>query len=67
MLLRAYRDGTVPLDMEGWFATGDAGVLDGEGRLQIKGRLSDMIITGGENVWPIAVERILRQHPGVAR
>ena len=66
MLLRAYRDGTVPLDEAGWFATGDAGVIDGEGKLHIKGRLSDMIITGGENVWPAAVERILRQHPGVA-
>jgi len=65
MLLRAYRDGTVPVDREGWFPTGDVGELDGECRLQIKGRLSDMIITGGENVWPIAVERILRQHPGV--
>ncbi len=66
MLLRAYRDGTVPLDEAGWFATGDAGAIDGEGKLHVKGRLSDMIITGGENVWPAAVERILRQHPGVA-
>jgi o-succinylbenzoate---CoA ligase len=66
MLLRTYRDGAVPLDEEGWFPTGDAGVIDGEGKLHINGRLSDMIITGGENVWPVAVERILRQHPGVA-
>jgi O-succinylbenzoic acid--CoA ligase len=66
MLLRAYRDGTVPLDENGWFATGDVGALDGTGRLQVKGRLSDLIITGGENVWPAAVEQILRQHPGVA-
>ena len=65
MLMRAYRDGTVPFDAEGWFRTGDVGELDGQGRLQIRGRLSDMIITGGENVWPIAVERILRQHPAV--
>ncbi len=66
MLLRAYRDGTEPLDGDGWFATGDAGVIDESGRLQIKGRISDMIITGGENVWPSAVEHIIRQHPGVA-
>ena len=66
MLLRAYRDGTAPLDRDGWFATGDAGVIDETGRLQIKGRISDMIITGGENVWPSAVEHIIRQHPGVA-
>ncbi len=65
MLLRAYRDGTVPLDGDGWFRTGDVGELDGDGRLRIHGRLSEMIITGGENVWPVAVERILRQHPGV--
>ena len=66
MLLRAYRDGTEPFDRDGWFATGDAGVIDETGRLQIKGRISDMIITGGENVWPSAVEHIIRQHPGVA-
>jgi o-succinylbenzoate---CoA ligase len=66
MLLRAYRDGTVPFDPDGWFATGDAGSLDSAGKLQINGRLSDLIITGGENVWPAAVEPILRQHPGVA-
>jgi o-succinylbenzoate---CoA ligase len=66
MLLRAYRDGTVPLDEHGWFATDDAGFIDAAGKLQISGRLSDLIITGGENVWPAAVEPILRQHPGVA-
>ncbi|MGH9106132.1 MAG: class I adenylate-forming enzyme family protein [Acidimicrobiales bacterium] len=66
MLLSAYRDGTVPLDRQGWFATGDAGHLDGEGRLVVEGRLSDLVITGGENVWPAAVESVLRQHPGVA-
>ena len=66
MLLRAYRDSTVPLDGDGWFATGDAGYLDGQGRLQVTGRLSDMIITGGENVWPALVERVLSRHPAVA-
>ncbi|MDQ1400989.1 MAG: o-succinylbenzoate---CoA ligase [Acidimicrobiaceae bacterium] len=66
MLLRAYRDGTVPLDAEGWFATGDAGAVGSDGRLVIRGRLSDLIISGGENVWPAAVEAILRCHPGVA-
>jgi o-succinylbenzoate---CoA ligase len=66
MLLRTYRDGTVPVDRDGWFATGDSGYLNSDGRLQIEGRLSDMIITGGENVWPAAVERVLSQHPGIA-
>jgi O-succinylbenzoic acid--CoA ligase len=66
MLLRTYRDGTVPLDKHGWLATGDAGAIIEFGRLQINGRISDLIITGGENVWPAAVEHILRRHPGVA-
>ena len=66
MLLRAYRDGTVPFDADGWFATGDGGRFGADGKLEVSGRLSDMIITGGENVWPAAVERILAQHPGVS-
>jgi O-succinylbenzoic acid--CoA ligase len=66
MLMRAYRDGTVPFDADGWFATGDGGHFGGGGRLEVSGRLSEMIITGGENVWPVAVERILAQHPGVS-
>ena len=64
--MRAYRDGTVPFDADGWFATGDGGHFGGGGRLEVSGRLSEMIITGGENVWPVAVERILAQHPGVS-
>jgi len=71
MLLRAYRDqvspiGTAALDPDGWFSTGDAGELDGHGNLMLRGRLGDLIITGGENVWPAPVERALAAHPGVA-
>jgi o-succinylbenzoate---CoA ligase len=66
MLLRAYRDGTEPLDAGGWLATGDAGWLDAAGRLHVHGRMSDLIITGGENVWPGPVEAALRTLPGVA-
>jgi O-succinylbenzoic acid--CoA ligase len=66
MLLRAYRDGTLALDAEGWLSTGDAGDLDPDGKLRVVGRIADMIITGGENVWPVAVETALRRHPGVA-
>jgi O-succinylbenzoic acid--CoA ligase len=65
MLLRAYRDGSPPLDADGWLATGDAGSFGPDGRLRVDGRLSDLIITGGENVWPTAVEAILVEHPGV--
>jgi O-succinylbenzoic acid--CoA ligase len=66
MLLRAYRDGAIPLDPSGWLATGDLGEWDERGRLQIAGRRSDLIITGGENVWPEAVESVLSTHPEVA-
>jgi O-succinylbenzoic acid--CoA ligase len=65
MLLRAYRDGTVPTNADGWLATGDAGSIGPDGRLSVDGRLSDLIITGGDNVWPAPVEAILRRHPGV--
>lgn len=66
MLARAYRDGTVPTDAGGWLATGDGGRLDPSGRLHVDGRLSELIVTGGENVWPAPVEAVLRRHPGVA-
>ncbi|HLT16362.1 MAG TPA: AMP-binding protein [Acidimicrobiales bacterium] len=66
MLLRAYRDGTDPKDAEGWFPTGDLGELRPDGTLQVHGRRGDLIITGGENVWPTAVERVLATHPAVA-
>jgi o-succinylbenzoate---CoA ligase len=67
MLLRAYRDGSDPKDRDGWFATGDLGAWDAaSGRLSVHGRRGDLIITGGENVWPEPVERVLLTHPGVA-
>ena len=59
MLMRAYRDGTTPFDCEGWLDTGDAGMFTAEGNLRVHGRRTEMIITGGENVWPDAVERVL--------
>lgn len=65
MLLRAYRDGSIPLDAHGWFRTGDVGSIDGEGRLHVEGREGDLIITGGENVWPETVESRLALHPSV--
>lgn len=64
MLLRAYRDGTVPL-VDGWLPTGDLGGIDETGRLSVDGRRGDLIITGGENVWPDPVEAALRTHPDV--
>jgi acyl-CoA synthetase (AMP-forming)/AMP-acid ligase II len=46
--------------------TGDAGVLDDEGFLFIQDRVKDMIVSGGENVYPREVEDVLFQHPAVA-
>jgi O-succinylbenzoic acid--CoA ligase len=66
MLLRAYRDGTDPRDAAGFLRTGDAGALSASGRLVVHGRLGEMIVTGGENVWPVAVESLLAGVPGVA-
>ena len=56
MLLRCYRDGADPKLPDGWFPTGDLGEIEPDGRLTVHGRRGDLIITGGENVWPEAVE-----------
>jgi O-succinylbenzoic acid--CoA ligase len=65
MLLRTYRDGSQPL-ADGWFATGDLGAIDDNGQLAVRGRRDELIITGGENVWPATVEAALAGHRGVA-
>ncbi|MDR2991256.1 MAG: long-chain fatty acid--CoA ligase [Burkholderiaceae bacterium] len=51
---------------DGWFRTGDVGYLDEEGFLYICDRLKDMVITGGENVYPAEVESALYEHPDIA-
>ncbi|WP_420751331.1 long-chain-fatty-acid--CoA ligase [Rhodococcus sp. O3] len=53
-------------DEEGWFHSGDIGYFDDEGYLFIVDRLKDMVISGGENVYPAEVERVLANMPGVA-
>ena len=62
MLFRCYRDGTSglvtgPDGTATWFRTGDAGSLGDDGRLNVSGRMAEVITTGGEKVWPDAVER----------
>lgn len=62
MLMRQYRDGSSPIDSNGWLRTGDIGTYT-NGILSVQGREGDLIITGGENVWPDAVEDALRNLP----
>jgi acyl-CoA synthetase (AMP-forming)/AMP-acid ligase II len=49
----------------GWLHTGDAGVMDSEGYLYIRDRVKDMIVSGGENIYPREVEEVLSEHPAV--
>ena len=51
---------------DGWMHTGDAGRLDADGYLYIEDRVKDMIVSGGENVYPREIENVLFEHPAVA-
>jgi fatty-acyl-CoA synthase len=54
------------IDAEGWFKSGDAGFFDADGYLFIHDRVKDMIVSGGENIYPAEVENALMGHPDVA-
>jgi fatty-acyl-CoA synthase len=54
------------IDADGWMHTGDLAVMDAEGYVNIVGRIKDMIIRGGENVYPREIEEFLHTHPSVA-
>ncbi|MDP8987504.1 MAG: fatty acid--CoA ligase family protein [Actinomycetota bacterium] len=66
MLLRCYRDGADPKDARGWLATGDGGEVGADGEVRVAGRLAEVVVTGGEKVWPAPVEAVLAGHEAVA-
>ena len=65
-LFDGYTSGATKEFHEGFMASGDMGYLDAAGRLFVVGRDDEMIVSGGENVYPIEVEKTLTAHPGVA-
>ena len=54
------------VDANGWMHTGDLGVMSSDGYINIVGRLKDMVVRGGENIYPREVEEVLFAHPAVA-
>jgi fatty-acyl-CoA synthase len=54
------------IDADGWLHTGDLGSMDAQGNLRIQGRLKEMIIRGGENIFPREIEQVIASHPAVA-
>ena len=53
------------IDSDGWLHSGDIGIMDAEGYVEITGRIKDMIIRGGENIYPREIEEFLYQHPDI--
>ena len=64
--LNAPKATAAAIDAEGWLHTGDLGSMDERGYLRIRGRLKEMIIRGGENIYPREIEEVLVAHPAVA-
>ena len=70
LVMRGYADDPqatmAAIDANGWLHTGDLGTMDGRGYLRVAGRLKEMIIRGGENIYPREIEAVLLAHPAVA-
>jgi fatty-acyl-CoA synthase len=69
-VMRGYHDApgatAAAIDAGGWYHTGDLASLDSRGYLRIEGRIKDMIIRGGENIYPREIEDVLFGHPAIA-
>jgi acyl-CoA synthetase (AMP-forming)/AMP-acid ligase II len=59
-------DATAQTLRDGWLHTGDIGTMDAEGFVTIRDRMKDMLISGGENIYPAEVENMLLGHPALA-
>jgi len=59
-------DDTATAVRGGWFHTGDAGSIDADGFVYIRDRIKDMIVSGGENIYPAELESVLADHPAVS-
>ena len=70
LVMRGYHDApeltAEAIDADGWYHTGDLASMDADGCLRIEGRVKDMIIRGGENIYPREIEDVLFAHPAVA-
>ena len=70
LVMRGYHDApeatAEAIDTDGWYHTGDLGFMDADGYLRIEGRVKDMIIRGGENIYPREIEDALFAHPAIA-
>ena len=57
---------TMPVDAEGWFHTGDVAEVDEDGNYYITGRIKDVVIRGGVNIFPAEIENVYQEHDGIA-
>jgi fatty-acyl-CoA synthase len=67
VMLGYYNDAeaTARANLDGWFRTGDSGVMHPDGYIELRDRLKDVIISGGENIASIEVEQAIMSHPAV--